>query len=151
MLSALVGRAVVIAPARPVTVEGGTHFAWWQTDTATGETHAVGETGLYQGAFEYTIEILETVAVGLVFLALAVFVPYTVANLVVELLTCGIDYMGPAPGVPGTFLRPAPPGTRHRESGWIGGCYPYEPPPPVPSRCHPFACQGPAPQGAARG
>ncbi len=97
------------------------------------------------------LSALESFVVGLGLLALAIFTNWAITNIVVELLTCGIDYMEPAPGVPGTFLRPAPPGMRHRESGWIGGCYPYEPPPPVPSRCHPFACQGPAPQGAAQG
>ena len=152
MLNALADGTVIVAPARPVTIEGSTHFAWWEVDPASGETLAVGETGLHQGGSEYTlVEALGEVVIWAFWGVVADLFLWVVANVVVELLTCGIDYMGPAPGPPGAFLRPAPPGTRHREGGWIGGCYPYTPPPPGPSRCHPFACQGPGGQGGARG
>lgn len=89
MLDGLADRAVIIAPARPVTVEGGQHFAWWQTDLASGETLGVGETGLHQGAYEF---FLEVVVEPFLVVGLGLGVPAVLFIVFLDLLSCGRPY-----------------------------------------------------------
>jgi hypothetical protein len=42
---------LVVAPERPVPVDGAARFAWWRVDPKSGETTAVGDDGLHQGEY----------------------------------------------------------------------------------------------------
>jgi hypothetical protein len=48
----LTGGQVVIAPARPVEVNGEQRFAWWSIDPSSGAATAVTDEGLNQGTAE---------------------------------------------------------------------------------------------------
>jgi hypothetical protein len=46
---------VVVAPKRPVELNGDQRFAWWRIDPSSGATTAVTDEGLYQGTAEGVI------------------------------------------------------------------------------------------------